>query len=420
MEPIKAALLGAGSRGMYVYAEYAKMNPRMLKIAAVAEPDEVKRKQIQEEHHIPDNLAFLSWKDLFAHLPSCDAVIIATQDQQHAGPLAEAMARNLHILCEKPIVPTWEECRAVEGKAAGFNKIFMIAHVLKYTPFFSRIKELLDAGCIGKLIGIDLIENVGHIHISHSFVRGNWRNLQESSPMILAKSCHDMDMLYWLAGAPCESLCSYGSLNYFKSENAPPGAPKRCLEGCPAMIECPYHVSKIYLTDNISWPTNVITTDLSMEGRIKALENGPYGRCVFHCDNDVVDHQTVMLRFKNGISASFTMSGFTMATHRTITLFGTGGEITGDMEDSRIKVKDFSSRNIDVIELAKPLGGHAGGDINFVTDFIRMARDNAGVGRNLIKDSFESHFMSLAAEASRIGGSRLINLENFRRDGRAG
>jgi predicted dehydrogenase len=399
---------------MYAYAEYARNNPKMMRLAAVAEPDDVKRKKIQSEHHIPDNLAFTGWEQAFDKLPDVDGVIIATQDKKHSGPLAMAMAGNLHILCEKPIVPTLEECRAIEKDSTGFTKVFMICHVLKYTSFFSKIRELLDAGRIGKLIGIDLIENVGHLHLSHSFVRGNWRNLAESSPMILAKSCHDMDMLHWLAGAPCESLSSYGALHYFKAENAPPGAPSRCLEGCPHMITCPYHVSKIYLTDYAGWPANVISTDLSVTGRLKALETGPYGRCVFHCDNDVADHQTVAMKFANGVSANFTMSGFTMETHRNITLFGTGGEITGDMEDLHIKIKEFSSRNVEVIKLASPIGGHSGGDFNLVTDFVRNVRDQGNSARTSVKDSFESHYMAFAAEYSRLNEARTINLGDFK------
>ncbi|MDR2631634.1 MAG: gfo/Idh/MocA family oxidoreductase, partial [Spirochaetaceae bacterium] len=255
---------------------------------------------------------------------------------------------------------------------------------------------------------------VGHLHLSHSFVRGNWRNLAESSPMILAKSCHDMDMLHWLAGAPCGSLSSYGDLHYFKAENAPPGAPSRCLEGCPHMISCPYHVSKIYLTDYVGWPANVISTDLSIAGRLKALETGPYGRCVFHCDNDVVDHQTVAMRFNNGVSANFTMSGFTMEIHRNITLFGTGGEITGDMEEAQITVKEFPSRNIEAIRLASPLGGHSGGDANLVTDFVRNVREQENSARTSVKDSFESHYMAFAAEYSRLHGAQTINLGDFK------
>ncbi|MDR2029128.1 MAG: Gfo/Idh/MocA family oxidoreductase [Treponema sp.] len=413
MEPITVLLLGAGSRGTDVYAEYARNNPTMMRIAAVAEPDDVRREKIQTDHRIPGNLAFTGWEQAFDKLPDVDGVIIATQDKKHAGPLAAATARNVHILCEKPIVPTLEECRAIEKGAAAFTKVFMICHVLKYTAFFSKIKELLDTGRIGRLIGIDLIENVGHLHLSHSYVRGNWRSSAESSPMILAKSCHDMDILHWLAGAPCESLSSYGALHYFNAANAPSGAPARCLEGCPHMIRCPYHVSKIYLTDYTGWPVNVISTDLSMEGRLKALEKGPYGRCVFHCDNDVVDHQTVAIQFANGVSATFTMSGFTMEIHRNITLFGTGGEISGDMEESRITIKEFSSGNIEVIKLASPVGGHSGGDNNLLTDFVWNIRDHNRPSKTSVKDSFESHYMAFAAEYSRLNMARTIKLGDF-------
>ncbi len=418
MEPIKVLLLGAGNRGMYAYGEYAKMNPKMMKIAAIAEPDDAKRKKIQMDHKIPDDYAFSSWEDGFVNMPvGTEAVIITTQDKMHIGPIREAMKRNMHILCEKPIVPTAEECRALEPEAVKYNKVFIIAHVLKYTAFFSKIKKMLHAGRIGKLIGIDLQEHVGHIHMSHSFVRGNWRNLQESPPMILAKSCHDMDMLLWLAGADCESLNSYGALNYFKPENAPPGAPKRCLDGCPHMLDCPYHVSKIYLTNDTDWPVNVITTDLSIEGRVKALENGPYGRCVFHCDNNVVDHQTVQMKFANGVTATFTMTGFSMNITRQITLFGTAGEISGDLDGNTITVKEFSSRNIEKIDVAIPFGGHSGGDVNLATEFVSLIRGESHSPRTTARDSFQSHFMAFAAEKSRLNGAQIITMDDFKRHG---
>ncbi|MCL2833607.1 MAG: Gfo/Idh/MocA family oxidoreductase [Treponema sp.] len=414
MKPVKALLLGAGNRGMYAYGNFAQQNPGLLQIVAAAEPVIEKRQQIQKDHRIAPEFLYTTWEDAFVKLPPVEAVIIATQDQMHLGPILAAMKANLHILCEKPIVPSLDGCHSVEKAAASFKKIFMVAHVLKYTPFFGKLKNLLDSGRIGRLIGIDLIENVGHLHMSHSFVRGNWRNTAESAPMILAKSCHDMDMLAWLAGSPCESLSSYGRLNYFKAENAPAGAPKRCMDGCPHMNTCPYHVSKIYLGTNTGWPVNVITTDLSMEGRMKALEEGPYGRCVFHCDNDVVDHQNAVFNFTNGVMANFTMSAFTMAIHRSIVLFGTAGEITGDMEDRRITVKDFSSRNIETISIAEPLGGHAGGDSAFISDFAACVRGEGGEGLNMVKNSFESHYMALAAEASRKENGRMVKLEEFR------
>jgi len=415
MKPIKVLLLGAGSRGTHTYAEYAKQNPKMVKVVAIAEPDDVKRSRICETHGIPESSAFKRWEDAFAVKPDADAVIIATQDKMHMGPLLAAMEKGLHILCEKPIVPTLEECREIESKFAGFDKVFLISHVLRYTNFFSRIKALLDAGRIGKLVGIDLNENVGHVHMSHSFVRGNWRKSADSSPMILAKSCHDMDMLLWLAGADCETLSSYGALNYFKEENAPAGAPQRCMDGCPHMATCPYHVQKIYLTDNVAWPVNVITTDLSMEGRIAALEKGNWGRCVFRCDNDVVDHQTVAIRFVNGVSATFTMSAFSMKTHRNIKLMGTEGEIVGDMEDGRIELRHFPSGEQETIAVFQPVGGHSGGDVNLITDFVRLVRDRSGSARTTARESIQSHFMAFASESSRLRLGALINIEEFRR-----
>ena len=415
MKPVNVLLLGAGSRGIYAYAEYARLNPAMLKIAAVAEPDAAKREKIAREHGIPAEQTFGSWEEAFARLPAVDAVIIATQDRMHIGPLIAAMDRNLHILCEKPVVPLLDECRQIEKKAANFSKTIMIAHVLKYTEFFSRIHSLLSSGKIGRLIGINLLEHVGHIHYSHSFVRGNWRNSTESSPMILAKSCHDMDILYWLAGSPCESLHSYGDLNYFKKENAPEGAPSRCLEGCPHSAKCPFCAQKIYLTEFTGWPVNVITTDLSLEGRIKALETGPYGRCVFRCDNNVVDHQTVSMRFANGVTANFIMSGFTMEIHRSISLFGTEGEINGDMEANTIRVNEFRFRDTEIFELGRQIGGHSGGDSHFITDFVNMVR-GGGEGRNMIQNSFESHYMAFAAEQSRLNGAQTIRLDEFKKN----
>jgi len=415
MKPINALLLGAGSRGTDVFAEYARLNPAMLKIAAVAEPDAAKREKIANMHRIPAEKAFTSWEEAFNRLPAVDAVIIATKDQMHYGPIMAAIERNLHILCEKPIVPHPDECYQIENKSSGFSKVFMIAHVLKYTAFFSKIKSLLSTGRIGRLIGINLIEHVGHIHYSHSYVRGNWRCKAESSPMILAKSCHDMDILYWLADSPCESLYSYGDLHHFKKENAPAEAPSRCLENCPHSAECPYFAPKIYLTDNTDWPVNVIATDLSLEGRLAALETGPYGRCVFHCDNDVVDHQTVSMRFNNGVTANFIMSGFTAEIHRSISLFGTAGEINGDMEENTIRVSEFASQYTEIIELGKQTGTHSGGDRRFITDFVNMVRGSGGHGKNMIRNSFESHYMAFAAEQSRLDAKK-IRLEDFKKN----
>ncbi len=297
MEPIRVALLGAGSRGgKHIYADWARNHPDEMKLVAVAEPNDDKRNAVIAEHRIDQEYAVKDWQDLFKKPLEIDAVIIATQDQMHKQAILAAIDHDYHILCEKPIVTNEADAKEIAKKSAGFSKVFVISHVLRYSPFFTRVKKLISQGEIGQLIGIELDENVGHIHMSHSFVRGHWNNSKTSAPpMILSKSCHDMDILLYLAGGDdCLSLSSYGDLNYFTKENKPEDAPVRCTDGCPHYEACPYAAQKIYLSTNTNWPVNVITTDLSIEGRLKALKEGPWGgRCVYQCDNDVVDHQTV-------------------------------------------------------------------------------------------------------------------------------
>ncbi|WP_321301765.1 Gfo/Idh/MocA family oxidoreductase [uncultured Sphaerochaeta sp.] len=419
MNPIRAALLGGGSRGRYVYADYAKTRPQDLRITAIAEPDPQKRTTIAEEHAIPSSLVVSDWKDLFPSThQDFDVIIIATQDAMHLEPLLKAIDEGYPVLCEKPVVPSLGELSQIAEKAKHTKSLVSISHVLRYTPFFTKIKQLIEEKSIGDLIGIELHENVGHIHISHSYVRGNWRKREESSPMILAKSCHDMDILRYLAGSSCETLSSYGDLFHFKQDNAPKGAPPRCTDGCPVLEQCPYASQKIYLGENTDWPVNVITTDLSYEGREKALKEGPYGRCVYHCDNNVVDHQSVSARFSNGVIASFTMSGFTMDTHRSIRVMGSKAELKGDMESGEITIDVFSTKERITYQLNTKRDGHGGGDEHLITDFIARVRSLDIRSTSDLSSSLESHFMAFAAEESRLSGGEKIDLASFQKQGR--
>lgn len=414
MKAVRVALLGAGNRGRFTYARYAKDHPDELRIVAVAEPDQEKRRKIEEEHSIEKHLAVGDWKELFAQALDVDAVIIALQDGLHAQAISMAMAANLHILCEKPVVTSLQQCHQIEAMAKTFSKSFVIAHVLRHSPFFNAVRRLLDEGQIGRLIGIELDESVGHIHIAHSYVRGHWANSNTSSPMILAKSCHDLDILRYLSGGECTSLSSYGALHHFTKAHMPSGATARCTDGCPHVPTCPWAAQKIYLSSNIGWPTRVITTDLSVEGRLKALKEGPWGRCVYLCDNNVVDHQTVQLKFNNGVIATFTMSGFTMETHRSLRLMGTMGELSGDMEKAVISIQNFSSRETTTIELESKPDGHSGSDERFMREFVHTVRNNIIDGETSVTKALESHYMAFAAEASRLDGGSMKELNGFR------
>lgn len=414
MKKVKIALVGAGLRGVN-YLEYAIRHSHELEVVAVAEPNAQRREKFKAKHGLSDEMCFAGWDDLFAAPKMADAVLICTQDQQHYEPTVQALKAGYHVLLEKPMSPDAKECIALGELALQAGRVFSICHVLRYTNFFSTIKDLLERGAIGRLMSIQHNENVGYWHHAHSFVRGNWRRKDESSPMILAKSCHDLDILLWLSGADCESVSSFGSLSHFTSDQAPAGAPLRCLDGCPAADECLFYAPNQYLTDDTDWPTSAISDDLSYEARFKALQEGPYGRCVYRCDNDVVDHQVVNLAFANGVTASFTMSAFTKEISRTIKLMGTKGEIRGAMEKNEIEVLHFGSGKVERISFVDAGGhvGHGGGDYGLVKDFLKLVREDGGSqGLTSALHSVQSHLMAFAAEQSREE-RKVIHMKEF-------
>lgn len=401
MKPITAVVLGAGSRGS-IYAGYAKAHPGELQVVAVAEPRADRRNMLAEELGIPESHRFASWQDLLAQPKMADCAFVCTLDDDHTQPAIRAMELGYHLLLEKPMSNTEEECRLIADTANRTGRTLAVCHVLRYTPFYMTLKNLIDQGGIGEVTAINQIENVGYWHQAHSFVRGNWRSTKETSPMILQKSCHDMDILLWLMGRDCLRVQSFGSLRHFTAENAPEGAPQRCLDGCPHAAGCPYYAPRLYLDMSLTgWPVDVITTDLSEAGRRRALEEGPYGRCVYHCDNDVVDRQVVNLEFEGGAVATFTMTAFSADFSRQLKIFGTEGQITADMGTKQIVLHRFGEekKSIPMMENAQR-SGHGGGDYGILQDFLHILR-HGGESRTSANISLQSHLICFAAERSR-------------------
>ena len=340
-----------------------------MKIVAVAEPNEERRKEFAGKHQLDKKYVYADWKDLFQAGKIADCAMVCTQDRFHTEPVKEALKLGYHVLCEKPMSPDAKECIEMGNYAEKYNKTLTICHVLRYSPFFTALKEILDSGVIGEIISIQHLESVCYWHQAHSFVRGNWRNSIESSPMILQKSCHDMDILNWLIGKECTAVSSFGSLKYFKEENAPEGAGSRCLTECKIEDTCPYSAAKIYLRDE-EWYSDtirkVVSLDTSAKALTEALKEGPYGRCVYRCDNNVVDHQVVNLQFEGGVTVSFTMCAFTQAGSRVMNIMGTKGQIVCDMEKSEIEVRDFLTGNCTKTMVKTGSSGHSGSDDKFM------------------------------------------------------
>lgn len=411
MRQVTAALIGAGLRGAETYAGYARMHPDELKIVAVAEPDRERREKAARVHQIPKERQYEDGAELLAKEKMADCVLVCTQDKMHYEAVITALEKGYHVLCEKPMSPDAEEIVQMGALASRYGKILSICHVLRYSPFFVKIKELLDGGRIGTLVSIQHMEEVGYWHHAHSFVRGNWRRAEESSPMILAKCCHDMDILLWLVGSNCTGVSSYGGLRHFKEEQAPEGAPLYCMDGCPHRDSCPYYAPRFYLEHKKAVEDDLIravSTDISPEAVLEKLKKGPYGRCVFHCDNTVVDHQTVTLQFENGTDVSMGMCAFTKDCKRQINLMGTHGQITGDMDKSEIRLYDFATGNTEIIQLNAPAKGHNGSDAAMMKEFTALvAADGRAERRTDAAVSIESHLMALAAEESRITGAAI-------------
>ncbi len=412
---MKLALIGAGERGM-IYSQYAQQKLGHT-IVAVADPNPVRRKLAKETFSIADSFCFEEGGELIRSKPEVDAVVIASMDRDHFKHTIGAIENGWDILLEKPISPNARECVLIRDGAERTGVNITICHVLRYAPFFIQIKELIQSGSLGKIVAIDHTENVGNFHIAHSFVRGNWRNREESSPIIMQKSCHDMDILLWLTQSSAKSISSVGSLSYFKESNAPAGSAARCLD-CPVAKDCRFDARKAYLPVMGDWPARVLTADQTEAGLMKAFREGPYGRCVFRCDNDVCDHQSTIIEFENGVTATFTLSGMTNSMHRTIHVMCEHGEIYGDDGTGIIRVIPFRSNNVDAFaektyHIGSVSGNHGGGDEALVRDFFAtISNRNAAESRSSVRHSVESHLMACAAEESRLTAST-VKMDEF-------
>ena len=420
MKKITVAIAGLGSRGLDTYAKCLEKYAHRAQLAAVADikPDRVKA--AAQRYDLPADKCFDSVESLLRAPKQADVLFICTPDDLHYAPAIAALNKGYHLLLEKPAARSVNECRHIAQLAREKGLQVLVCHVLRYTVFYQTLKKLLDEGRIGDVMTVEWIERVAYWHQAHSFVRGNWHVAKDTTPMILAKCCHDLDMILWLTGKSCERVSSYGHLTHFTAANKPEGAPERCSPDCPRGNTCVYNAHKYYLDlfrrEGDCWPVNVVAPEPTEEKIIEALNTGDYGRCVYQMDNDVVDHQVVAMQLSDDVTAVLTMTAFTATGGRCLRLCGTAGEISADMESNLIRLTEFGKEPvvIDVATLATDFSGHAGGDARMVADLIDLL-DGGKVSPALttIDRSVESHYVALAAEASRLGKGQSVVLEDF-------
>ena len=409
------AIIGVGARGGDTYGPLIQEQSDKFKIVALCDLKKDRLERFGKEFGVPQNVLFQS-EDEFFQEKRADILLVATQDQDHVGHCLKGFALGYDIMTEKPLTDKKEECEALLAAQKKSGKKALVCHVLRYAPAFVKLRQLLDDGVIGRLVAIDALERVGSWHQAHSYVRGNWRSTKQAAPMILAKCCHDLDLLQYYAKSKCQSVSAIGDCTFFNAQNAPAGAAKRCVD-CSIEKDCPYSAKHIYLTlwekrerPTDIWPFNVIApAPLTEEKLEKAVQEGPYGRCVFACDNDVVDHQQTMMTFENGVKATLTMTGFTYGGGRRISFYGTMGQITFDEQEGKITIGRYEKdpEYIDVSELAEKGYAHGGGDQGLVNSLYDMLCGNAAEVTSF-EASVESHLIGICAEESRKKGGELI------------
>lgn len=419
MRKLSAVIIGYGMRGE-AYSKYEEEHSDSFEVVAVCEPEISRRDFAKSKHNLSSEQIFSDYRELIDKPRLADFAIIGTQDAMHLEPALICIDKGYDILLEKPIAPTARECKIITEAAEKKGVKVVVCHVLRFTDFWYKLKDILDSGAVGEIVSVIHMENVGHTHQAHSFVRGNWSNTEKSAPMILAKSCHDTDILQWLIGKKCKRVQSFGSLTHFTHENRPEGAPDRCTDGCPYAETCYYNAVKFYQDDyirDIGW-TDVAANEkgATNEKLLQALKTGPYGRCVYACDNDVVDHQVVNFEFEGGVTVSFTMNAFNEGG-RNIRIFGTKGELYASMTTNTIEIFSFDTKSKTTYELDKigeNIGsGHGGGDFGIMRDVINYF---AGVSQNKsisdIRTSYLNHIIAFAAEHSRLTGT-VVNIDDF-------
>ena len=407
MAPVSVVVIGAGERGSG-YARWAARHPDRASVVAVAEPREVRRARLAAEHGVAERNAVADWRQLASRGRLADAVLICTQDRMHVEPAETFAALGYQILLEKPMAPDQAGCRRIVAAVEKAGVMLAVGHVMRYTPYTRAVKEIVGSGQLGDIMSVQHLEPLGFWHQAHSYVRGNWRRGDLAVPMLMAKSCHDLDWLQHILGRAPLRVSSFGSLTHFTAANRPAGAADRCVS-CPVEPGCPYSAPRFYRDllerGEHRWPLSVLVEDYSPGALDEALRNGPYGRCVYACDNDVVDHQVVALEFPGTITATFTMTGFSKAAYRNTRLFGTRGELTGDGDT--IRVYDFLTRAEWLLTPAlADADGHGGGDAGLMDAFIgAVATGNRELISSGPRESLASHLAVFAAEQARLNGT---------------
>lgn len=417
---LAAVIIGAGARGNRVFAELMQADQAgRWRVAAVVEPDEGRREAFRRRHELPLERAYRSLDALLAGDRVADVAFICTPDITHYRICADVSMAGYDVLLEKPIATSLPDSLALlDIQQTHGNRIF-VAHVLRYSPFFRAVKDIVSSRRYGLVRNIRLTENVGHWHFTHSYVRGSWRRREDAAPIVLTKSSHDLDLIAWLMEEDRPAfVSSFGSLDYFTAVNAPAEAADRCVD-CPLEETCVFSATRFYVHDAPGWPYDVVAPVVPgadvQEARRRAIETGRYGRCVWKSDNDVCDNQTVTIQFESGIHARFGLYGLTADNTRRLTILMDGAELVGDLRRGDLFLYPLTGRKDDVrarrIRLPPVADHHGGGDVALLVSLHEHLTEGGHQGlMTSLHGSIASHVLAFLAEESRQKGGAPLSV----------
>ena len=408
LQQVKIVVIGAGNH-TNKYLEYAAIHPERLKLVGIVEPVEIRRRLVAEKFGVPAEACFSSFDDFFSNPIEADAVLIGTPEDKHYEPCMRAIEAGYHVLLEKPIAQTKQECLDILEASLRKGVIVGVCHVLRFHPYFKKIKEVIDSGELGQIISINHYAEINIDRMTHSYVRGLWNRAKKTNPMLIAKCCHDIDFLLWICGSKCRKVSSFGSLRWFRKENAPEGSAERCID-CKVEQTCPFSAVNLY-KERKQWIRNFdVPQGLTIDDVIdEELRSGKFGRCVYHCDNDVADHQVVNMELENDVTISFVANVFTLNDFRGTHIKMTHGEIDGN--ETMLRVRKFRGGEEQVYDFSnlctQPF--HAGADLNIVEAFVdSITNAENGVLSSDIASSIESHVVCYEAETSRLNNQTIL------------
>lgn len=405
------SVVGLGGRASAYLSALQEFYPHQFEVVAVADPDAKKQARARSEYGLRDDQIFETDLALMEQPRLSDVAMVTTQDRFHLRDIQGLLGKGYDLILEKPVASSLEELKAVAELSRQYpDQMVAVCHVLRHTAFFSEIQKIVASGKFGPVVSIQHNENVGYYHFAHSYVRGPWRREAESGPVILTKSCHDMDILLYLLGSRhCRRVSSFGALSVFRPENYAPDTMAPMCVDCPQKDTCAYSAPRLYSGGKIK----SVVFDLSSVDKVREnLGNSPYGRCVYACDNDVADHQATAIEFDGGVTATFNLSAFSAKVNRTLKIMCQYGEIRAAEKPYIIETTDFRTDETVCRELDIRDRGHGGGDKQFIRDFMESYLYGKPFNSTLAQ-TVESHAMAFLAEESRKCGGAPMDVAGW-------